>query len=75
MAASLSGIPSIALSFGLMEGHKPPAQALVDGAMKASCEVVKQLWELDWGAGKERVDVFSVNVPVSSSLARSSEGS
>ena len=64
MAASLSGVPSIALSFGLMDGHKPPGADLVEGALKASCEVMKQLWEMDWGEGLERVDLFSVNVPV-----------
>lgn len=65
MAASLSGIPSIALSFGLMTDYKPPTQDLVEGAILASCKVVKQLWELGWGEeGKDRVDVYTVNVPV-----------
>ncbi|KAK4703582.1 hypothetical protein P7C70_g2635, partial [Phenoliferia sp. Uapishka_3] len=67
MAASLSGIPSIALSFGLMTGYKPPSSDLVDGAIKASCEVVKKLWEEGWSGEneeKERVDVYSVNVPI-----------
>lgn len=68
MAASLSGVPSIALSFGLMEGYKPASEELVAGGIKASCQVVQQLWELGWGEGAERVDVFSVNVPVRSSL-------
>lgn len=65
MAASLSGIPAIALSFGLMTDYKPPTEDLVDGAILASCKVVKQLWELGWGEeGKDRVDVYTVNVPV-----------
>lgn len=69
MAASLSGVPSIALSFGLMEGFKPASEELVAGGIKASCQVVKQLWELGWGEGVERVDVYSVNVPVRSTVS------
>jgi broad specificity polyphosphatase/5'/3'-nucleotidase SurE len=64
MAASLSGVPSIALSFGLMGGYKPPPDALVTSGIEASCNVIKKLWETGWGEGKDRVDVYSVNVPV-----------
>jgi tubulin--tyrosine ligase len=65
MSASLSGVPAIALSWGLMTGHKPPTQAILDGAVKSSCAVVKKLWETGWGEGASKVDVFSINVPVS----------
>lgn len=68
MVGGLSGMPAIALSFGLMEGYKPPGQDLVDGAVRAACNVCKNLWELGWGddsiEGKDRVDVYTVNVPV-----------
>lgn len=65
MAASLSGIPSIALSFGFMTGHKPPGDAIVQGAILASCKLVSKLWEVGWGSGEDRIGVYSVNVPVS----------
>lgn len=73
MSASITGVPAIALSFGLMEGYKPPGDAIVDGALSSSCKVIKQLWELGWGQeGPERVDLYSVNVPVSTSRLPSS---
>lgn len=64
MAASLSGIPSIALSFGFMTGHKPPGDAIVQGAILASCKLVSKLWEVGWGSGEDRIGVYSVNVPL-----------
>lgn len=64
MAASLSGAKAIALSWGLMDGYKPPPKEFVDAASKVSCDVVKRLYELGWGSGEEQVDVYSINVPV-----------
>lgn len=64
MSASIVGTPAIALSFGLMTGFKPPAQDLIDGALRHSCEVVRQLWELGFGEGADAVGVYSVNVPL-----------
>ncbi|KAM0756167.1 sure-like protein [Meredithblackwellia eburnea MCA 4105] len=64
LSAALTGLPSIALSLGLMTGYKPPPQNLVDGAVKAACSVVKQLWEMGWGEGADKVDVYTVNVPI-----------
>ncbi|KAI5480873.1 tubulin-tyrosine ligase [Pseudohyphozyma bogoriensis] len=62
MAASLSGLPAIALSFGLMADYKPPGDAIVAGAIEASCKVVKQLYELGWS--EANVDLYNVNVPL-----------
>ncbi|BGP44781.1 hypothetical protein JCM10450v2_000595 [Rhodotorula kratochvilovae] len=64
LAAAISGAPAIALSWGLMEGYKPPPQEFVVAASKLSCEVVRRLYEVGWGEGEERVDVYSVNVPL-----------
>ncbi|GAA5892675.1 hypothetical protein JCM5296_003994 [Sporobolomyces johnsonii] len=68
LAASLSGVNSIALSWGLMEGYKPASDDLVDAAVKVSCDVVKRLFELGWGEGPDKVDVYSVNVPLMPSI-------
>lgn len=65
MAASLSGTRAVALSWGLMEGYKPPPAEFVDAAAKLSCQVIEKLAESGWGSGEEHVDVYSVNVPVS----------
>lgn len=65
MAASLSGTRAVALSWGLMEGYKPPPAEFVDAAAKLSCQVIEKLAEAGWGSGEEHVDVYSVNVPVS----------
>lgn len=74
MGASLTGIPAIALSFGLMEGHKGPGPAydeLVAAGIKASCDVVKGLWELGFEEeGPNRVDFYSINVPLLPSLLK-----
>lgn len=48
-----------------MEGYKPPGQNLVDAAVEVSCDVVQRLYNLGWGEGANKVDVYSVNVPVS----------
>ncbi|GAA5835188.1 hypothetical protein JCM11251_006639 [Rhodosporidiobolus azoricus] len=64
LAASLSGVPSIAVSFGLMEGYKPPPKEFVDAAVKESCKIVEKLCSVGWGEGQEKVDVYSVNVPL-----------
>lgn len=69
LAGSLSGTPGIALSWGLMEGYKPPGQELVDAAVQVSCDVIQRLHKLGWGEGANKVDVYSVNVPVSLFLA------
>ncbi|GAA6061696.1 hypothetical protein JCM10212_005988 [Sporobolomyces blumeae] len=68
LAASLSGTPGIALSWGLMEGYKPPGQDLVDAAVKLSCDVIKRLYSVGWGEGANKVDVYSVNVPLMPSI-------
>lgn len=74
MGAGLTGIPAIALSFGLMEGHKGPGpayDALVAAGIKASCNVVKGLWELGFEEeGPNRVDFYSINVPLLPSLLK-----
>lgn len=64
LAGSLSGTPGIALSFGLMEGFKPPGQELVDEAVTLSCRVIDRLYKLGWGQGENKVDVYSINVPL-----------
>ncbi|GAA5908221.1 5'/3'-nucleotidase SurE [Sporobolomyces salmoneus] len=64
LAGSLSGTPGIALSFGLMEGYKPPGKELVDRAVELSCMVIERLFKLGWGKGENKVDVYSVNVPL-----------
>ncbi|GAA5904316.1 hypothetical protein JCM6882_003194 [Rhodosporidiobolus microsporus] len=64
LAASLSGVPSIAVSFGLMEGYKPPPKEFVNAAVKETCKVVERLCQVGWGEGGERVGVYSVNVPL-----------
>lgn len=64
MAAAISGSHAIALSWGLMEGYKPPPQEFVDAAVKLSCQVVERLYKLGFGEGDSKVDVYSVNVPV-----------
>lgn len=65
MSAAISGVPSIALSWGLMTHYKPPGKDIVDAAARVSCDVVKRLWELGFGEGENKCDVYSVNVPVS----------
>ncbi|SGY34572.1 BQ5605_C002g01654 [Microbotryum silenes-dioicae] len=64
MAASLSHIPAIALSWGLMEGYKPPSQSFIQGAVDVSCQIASKLWELGWeqADSEHRVDVYSVNM-------------
>ncbi|GAA5949640.1 hypothetical protein JCM3765_002737 [Sporobolomyces pararoseus] len=64
LAGSLSGTPGIALSFGLMEGYKPPGQELVDEAVTLSCAIIERLYKLGWAEGENKVDVYSVNVPL-----------
>ncbi|GAA5953515.1 hypothetical protein JCM8115_000548 [Rhodotorula mucilaginosa] len=64
LAASLSGTRAVALSWGLMEGYKPPPAEFVDAAAKLSCQVIEKLAEAGWGSGEEHVDVYSVNVPL-----------
>ncbi|SCV68456.1 BQ2448_577 [Microbotryum intermedium] len=70
MAAALSHIPAIALSWGLMEGYKPPAQSFIQGAVDVSCQIVSKLWQLGWeqSDNEHRVDVYSVNVPLMPSI-------
>ncbi|GAA5980614.1 hypothetical protein JCM10908_001708 [Rhodotorula pacifica] len=64
LAASISGSRAIALSWGLMEGYKPPPAEFVDAAARLSCQVIEKLAEAGWGDGEEHVDVYSVNVPL-----------
>lgn len=64
MSAAISGVPSIALSWGLMTHYKPPGKELVDAAAKVSCQLVQRLYDLGWGEGANKCDVYSVNVPV-----------
>ncbi|GAA5838314.1 hypothetical protein JCM5353_006847 [Sporobolomyces roseus] len=73
LAGSLSGTPGIALSWGLMEGYKPPGQNLVDAAVGVSCDVVQRLYNLGWGEGANKVDVYSVNVPLMPSILENPE--
>ena len=65
MSAAISGVPSIALSWGLMTHYKPPGKELVTAAAKVSCEIVNRLYQLGWGEGPNKCDVYSVNDPVS----------
>ncbi|KAM0793196.1 hypothetical protein ACM66B_000666 [Microbotryomycetes sp. NB124-2] len=64
MSAAISGTPSIALSWGLMQHYKPPSQEIRDAATKLSVEIIKRLWEIGFGEGEDKVDVYSVNVPL-----------
>jgi tubulin--tyrosine ligase len=66
MAASLSGYPAIAISFGLMAPYKGHllTDEIVSGGIRESCKVMKKLFELGWGEGVNKVDVYSVNVPL-----------
>ncbi|BGP67337.1 hypothetical protein NBRC10513v2_000655 [Rhodotorula toruloides] len=73
MAAALSGSHAIALSWGLMEGYKPPPQEFVDAAVKLSCQVVERLYKLGFGEGDSKVDVYSVNVPLLPDIVSSPE--
>ena len=63
MSAAIAGTPSIALSWGLMTGYKPPTQDLIEGAIKISCQVISKLWDLGF---PEPSLLYTVNVPVSS---------
>ncbi|BGP21742.1 hypothetical protein JCM10295v2_000617 [Rhodotorula toruloides] len=73
MAAAISGSHAIALSWGLMEGYKPPPQEFVDAAVKLSCQVVERLYKLGFGEGDSKVDVYSVNVPLLPDIVSSPE--
>ncbi|GAA5849970.1 hypothetical protein JCM8547_000967 [Rhodosporidiobolus lusitaniae] len=64
LAASLSGQKAIAVSFGLMEGYKPPPKQFVDAAVKETCKIIQRLYDLGWGEREDKVDVYSVNVPL-----------
>ncbi|GAA6032834.1 hypothetical protein JCM8097_000819 [Rhodosporidiobolus ruineniae] len=67
LAASLSGKKAIAVSYGLMEGYKPPPKEFVDAATTMTCKVIQQLYESGWPEGQskqDRVDVYSINVPL-----------
>ncbi|BGP12731.1 hypothetical protein JCM10213_008869 [Rhodosporidiobolus nylandii] len=71
LSASLSGTKAIAVSFGLMEGYKPPPKDVVDQAVRLTADVVKRLCEEGW---KEKgVDVYSVNVPLLPAIVTSPE--
>jgi hypothetical protein len=52
-----------------MEGYKPPSQELVDRAVELSGQVIEKLFKLGWGEGENKVDVYSINVPVSLALS------
>lgn len=65
MAAAISGTRAIALSWGLMAGYKPPSNDLVEAATRISCQLIQQLWDIGFGEGTDKVDVYSVNIPVS----------
>ncbi|GAA5914782.1 hypothetical protein JCM8208_005700 [Rhodotorula glutinis] len=73
MAAAISGANAIALSWGLMEGWKPPPQEFVEAATNVSRDVVERLYDVGWGEGDERVDVYTVNVPLLPSIKKSPE--
>ncbi|GAA6001781.1 hypothetical protein JCM10207_002317 [Rhodosporidiobolus poonsookiae] len=64
LSACISGAKAIAVSYGIMEGYKPPAPEFVTAAVDISCKIVRRLVELGWGEGEDRVDVYSVNVPL-----------
>ncbi|GAA5976820.1 hypothetical protein JCM11641_000880 [Rhodosporidiobolus odoratus] len=64
LSASLSGAKAIAVSFGLMEGYKPPPKEVVDAAIKLAAQVVQRLVAEGWKDGEEKVDVYSINVPL-----------
>lgn len=70
MAASLSNYPAIALSFGLMAPYKGDllTPEIVNGGIRESCKVVKKLYELGWGEGSDKVEVYTVNVPLQPEL-------
>jgi len=53
-----------------MEGYKPPPPEFLTAASALSYEIVKRLYEVGWGEGEDRVDVYTVNVPVRRSSER-----
>lgn len=65
LAGSLSGTRGIALSWGLFKEFSPPTREVVDAAVRLSCDVIERLFKLGFGQGEDKVDVYSVNVPVS----------
>ncbi|KAK4058077.1 hypothetical protein OIO90_000816 [Microbotryomycetes sp. JL221] len=64
MSAAISGTPAIALSWGLMQHYKPPSQEIRDAATRVSVDIIKRLWEIGFGEGADKVDVYSVNIPL-----------
>ena len=66
MAAALSGIPAIALSYGIFA--RPPPEDVVARADELACSVVEQLWEHGFVESAE-AELYSVNIPLLPELA------
>ena len=66
MAAALSGIPAIALSYGIFA--RPPPEDVVARADELACSVVEQLWEHGFVESAE-AELYSVNIPLMPELA------
>lgn len=66
LSGALSEFPAIAVSFGLMAPYKGDllTPEIVNAGMREACKVVKQLYEIGFGSGEDKVDVYSVNVPL-----------
>lgn len=65
MDAALSNHRTIALSYGVFE--RPISQELLDAANKIAVKVIKHLWHVGFQPPRneeERVDLYSVNIPV-----------
>lgn len=58
-----------------MAGYKNPTPPeFVDAANVATCKIIEKLYAQGWKEGAEKVDVYTVNVPVRLSfLTRSAE--
>lgn len=58
---ALTGIPAIALSYGIVD--RPPREDVVREAHEIAVRVIGKLWESGFEKGME-ADLYSVNIPV-----------
>lgn len=66
MAAALSGVPAIALSYGIFA--RPPPENVVAAADAIACSIVEQLWEHGFVDTAE-AELYSVNIPLVPEIA------
>lgn len=72
MSGAMASCPSIAVSYGVFQ--KPFASEIVDAAHDMSCAALKFLTDRMFQDGKrvsDDVDIYSINVPVRSTLSSS----